>query len=131
MSLPTNKNTTHYPTTVLESANHPTVTLSTRFKLNWKSRHSQRSHSCFAKELSPESNSLSPKSSTSGRCHSSPSLPNNTLTVDALPSHSFGSVQTYGLVDAFPTIFDGIILTRFSLNFSFQDEFLIGLNFVQ
>ncbi|KAE8360860.1 hypothetical protein BDV27DRAFT_167404 [Aspergillus caelatus] len=45
--------------------------------------------------------------------------------------HSFGSIQTYGLTAIYPTISDGIILTGFSPNASFQTLFLAGANFQQ
>ncbi|KAE8334730.1 hypothetical protein BDV24DRAFT_156631 [Aspergillus arachidicola] len=45
--------------------------------------------------------------------------------------HSFGSIQTYGLTAIYPTISDGIILTGFSANASFQPLFLAGANFQQ
>ena len=45
--------------------------------------------------------------------------------------HSFGSVQTYNLVNMYPDISDGIALTGFSTNSSFAGFFLAGGNFVQ
>lgn len=45
--------------------------------------------------------------------------------------HSFGSAQTYGLVDKYPTISDGIVLTGFSMNSSFVGLFVAGSNFMQ
>ena len=45
--------------------------------------------------------------------------------------HSFGSAQTYALVNMYPTISDGIVLTGFSSNTSFASLFLLGGNFVQ
>ena len=42
-----------------------------------------------------------------------------------------GSVLTYALVNAFPTISDGIALTGFSLNSSFTPVFIVGSNLVQ
>ena len=45
--------------------------------------------------------------------------------------HSFGSAQTYALVDMYPTISDGIVLTGFSLNSSFAGFFVAGSNFMQ
>ena len=44
--------------------------------------------------------------------------------------HSFGSAQTYALVNLYPTISDGIILTGFSMNGSFVGYFASGGNFV-
>ena len=46
-------------------------------------------------------------------------------------SHSFGSAQTYALVNAYPTISDGIVLTGFSTNASFFGYFAAGGAFVQ
>ena len=46
-------------------------------------------------------------------------------------SHSFGSAQTYALVNLYPQISDGIILTGFSLNGSFVGYFGAGASFVQ
>ncbi|MCJ1385851.1 hypothetical protein MMC17_008975 [Xylographa soralifera] len=45
--------------------------------------------------------------------------------------HSFGSAQTYALVDMYPTISDGIVLTGFSMNSSFTGFFVAGSNFMQ
>ena len=44
--------------------------------------------------------------------------------------HSFGSAQTYNLVNMYPDISDGIVLTGFSMNSSFTSSFLSGGNFV-
>ena len=44
--------------------------------------------------------------------------------------HSFGSAQTYALVDMYPGISDGIVLTGFSMNASFVGYFETGGNFV-
>ncbi|KAK6841961.1 hypothetical protein PG989_009500 [Apiospora arundinis] len=44
--------------------------------------------------------------------------------------HSFGSIQTYGLVAAYPESSDGIVLTGFSQNSNFLTYFLLGGNFV-
>lgn len=44
--------------------------------------------------------------------------------------HSFGSAQTYALVNQYPTISDGIVLTGFSMNSSFVPLFGAGNNFV-
>lgn len=46
-------------------------------------------------------------------------------------SHSFGSAQTYALVNMYPTISDGIVLTGFSMNASFVGYFEAGSNFEQ
>ena len=46
------------------------------------------------------------------------------------PSHSFGSAQTYSLVNLYPTISDGIVLTGFSTNGSFVSLFQSGADFV-
>ena len=46
-------------------------------------------------------------------------------------SHSFGSAQTYALVNIYPTISDGIVLTGFSMNSSFTGLFGAGANFEQ
>ena len=48
-----------------------------------------------------------------------------------LSSHSFGSAQTYALVNLYPSISDGIVLTGFSLNASFAGYFVAGSNFEQ
>lgn len=45
--------------------------------------------------------------------------------------HSFGSAQTYSLVNMYPTISDGIVLTGFSMNASFVGFFGAGSNFEQ
>ena len=45
--------------------------------------------------------------------------------------HSFGSAQTYALVNMYPNISDGIILTGFSYNTSFLGLFALGANFMQ
>ena len=50
---------------------------------------------------------------------------------NSLPSHSFGSAQTYALVNMYPTISDGIVLTGFSMNGSFVGLFGAGSNFEQ
>lgn len=46
-------------------------------------------------------------------------------------SHSFGSAQTYVLVNMYPTISDGIVLTGFSMNGTFVGYFGAGSNFEQ
>ena len=46
-------------------------------------------------------------------------------------SHSFGSAQTYSLVNMYPNISDGIVLTGFSMNGSFVGFFGAGGDFVQ
>lgn len=46
-------------------------------------------------------------------------------------SHSFGSAQTYALVNMYPSISDGIVLTGFSMNGSFVGFFGAGGDFVQ
>ena len=46
-------------------------------------------------------------------------------------SHSYGSAQTYALVNMYPTISDGIVLTGFSMNGSFVGLFGAGSNFEQ
>lgn len=46
-------------------------------------------------------------------------------------SHSFGSAQTYSLVNMYPKISDGIVLTGFSMNGSFVGLFGAGGGFVQ
>ena len=43
--------------------------------------------------------------------------------------HSFGSAQTYGLVNMYPDISDGIVLTGFSLNSTFAGFFAAGADF--
>lgn len=48
-----------------------------------------------------------------------------------LHSHSFGSAQTYALVNMYPSISDGIVLTGFSTNASFAGYFGAGANFEQ
>ena len=45
--------------------------------------------------------------------------------------HSFGSIQTYTLASMYPDISDGIVLTGFSFNMSFLDQFAFGSNLVQ
>ncbi|KAL9124757.1 MAG: hypothetical protein Q9175_008184 [Cornicularia normoerica] len=45
--------------------------------------------------------------------------------------HSFGSAQTYTLVNMYPTISDGIVLTGFSMNATFVGYFGAGSNFEQ
>ena len=45
--------------------------------------------------------------------------------------HSFGSAQTYSLVNMYPHASDGIVLTGFSMNASFVRYFFAGANFVQ
>ena len=47
-----------------------------------------------------------------------------------LCSHSFGSAQTYALVDLYPNISDGIVLTGFSTNSTFVPFFGAGSDFV-
>ena len=44
--------------------------------------------------------------------------------------HSFGSAQTYALVNMYPGISDGIVLTGFSMNGSFVGYFQAGGDFV-
>ena len=44
--------------------------------------------------------------------------------------HSFGSIQTYALVNMYPNISDGIVLTGFSTNGSFVGYFEAGGDFV-
>lgn len=44
--------------------------------------------------------------------------------------HSFGSTQTYSLVNMYPDISDGIVLTGFSMNGSFVPFFAAGADFV-
>ena len=44
--------------------------------------------------------------------------------------HSFGSAQTYALVNMYPSISDGIVLTGFSMNASFVPFFAAGADFV-
>lgn len=44
--------------------------------------------------------------------------------------HSFGSAQTYALVNMYPSISDGIVLTGFSMNASFVPFFGAGADFV-
>ena len=46
------------------------------------------------------------------------------------PRHSFGSAQTYALVNQYPSISDAIVLTGFSLNSSFLPLFAVGADFV-
>ena len=50
---------------------------------------------------------------------------------NCLSSHSFGSAQTYALVNMYPAISDGIVLTGFSMNSSFTGFFGAGANFEQ
>lgn len=45
--------------------------------------------------------------------------------------HSFGSGLSYALTATFPELSDGIVLTGFALNSSFQGYFLAGGNFQQ
>ncbi|KAI1845676.1 hypothetical protein JX266_008287 [Neoarthrinium moseri] len=45
--------------------------------------------------------------------------------------HSFGSIQSYGLVAQDPAISDGIVLTGFSQNSTFVPLFALGGNFIQ
>lgn len=45
--------------------------------------------------------------------------------------HSFGSAQTYSLVNMYPNISDGIVLTGFSMNASFVPLFTAGNAFEQ
>lgn len=45
--------------------------------------------------------------------------------------HSFGSAQSYALVDMYPDISDGIVLTGFSMNNSFIGYFIAGNNLQQ
>ncbi|CAF9933106.1 MAG: hypothetical protein HETSPECPRED_008537 [Heterodermia speciosa] len=45
--------------------------------------------------------------------------------------HSFGSAQTYSLVNTYPNISDGIVLTGFSMNGSFIPYFEAGADFIQ
>ena len=45
--------------------------------------------------------------------------------------HSFGSAQSYALVNLYPKISDAIVLTGFSMNSSFTGYFGAGANFVQ
>lgn len=54
---------------------------------------------------------------------------NNTFSKVVHVGHSFGSAQTYALVNMYPTISDGIILTGFSMNASFVGLFAAGGNF--
>ena len=48
----------------------------------------------------------------------------------AVTRHSFGSAQTYSLVNMYPDISDGIVLTGFSMNASFVSLFQAGGDFV-
>ena len=48
-----------------------------------------------------------------------------------LPSHSFGSAQTYALANAYPHLTDGIVLAGFSTNGTFVPYFAAGSNLVQ
>ena len=50
---------------------------------------------------------------------------------NVLSRHSFGSAQTYALVNMYPDISDGIVLTGFSMNGSFVGLFGAGSNFEQ
>lgn len=77
---------------------------------------------------SPASSKLSAKSHTLGEQYQ--------YTLEGahpnfLSSHSFGSAQTYSLVNMYPTISDGIVLTGFSMNASFVGYFGAGSNFEQ
>ncbi|OJD28607.1 alpha beta-hydrolase, partial [Diplodia corticola] len=45
--------------------------------------------------------------------------------------HSFGSIQSYVLAALHPTLTDGLVLTGFALNSSFNQLFLAGGNFQQ
>ena len=45
--------------------------------------------------------------------------------------HSFGSAQTFALVNMYPEISNGIVLSGFSINSSFVSSFMTGGNFMQ
>ena len=71
---------------------------------------------------------LSAKSRTLGELYQ---CPFEVADPNFLPSHSFGSAQTYALVNMYPNISDGIVLTGFSMNASFVGYFGAGSNFEQ
>merc|ERR1712093_136789 len=54
---------------------------------------------------------------------------NQTFSKVVHVGHSFGSAQTYSLVNLYPELTDGIILTGFSMNSSFVPFFAAGANF--
>jgi pimeloyl-ACP methyl ester carboxylesterase len=56
---------------------------------------------------------------------------NHTYSKVAHVGHSFGSAQTYSLVDKYPELSDGIVLTGFSMNSSFVGLFAAGNNLQQ
>lgn len=77
---------------------------------------------------SQASNRLSAKSRTLGEHYQYPLEGGDP---NLLSSHSFGSAQTYALVNMYPTISDGIVLTGFSMNATFVGYFGAGANFEQ
>ena len=56
---------------------------------------------------------------------------NSSFSIVVHVGHSFGSAQTYSLVNMYPDISDGIVLTGFSMNASFVGYFQAGADFVQ
>jgi pimeloyl-ACP methyl ester carboxylesterase len=56
---------------------------------------------------------------------------NHTFTTVIHVGHSFGSAQTYSLVNKYPELSDGIVLTGFSMNSSFVGLFAAGNNLQQ
>ena len=60
-----------------------------------------------------------------------PGATNQTFAKVVHVGHSFGSAQTYSLVNKYPELSDGIILTGFSMNSSFVGLFAAGNNLQQ
>ncbi|EHK96828.1 hypothetical protein M7I_7453 [Glarea lozoyensis 74030] len=56
---------------------------------------------------------------------------NHTYNTVVHVGHSFGSAQTYSLVNKYPSISDGVVLTGFSMNSSFIGLFAAGNNLQQ
>jgi pimeloyl-ACP methyl ester carboxylesterase len=56
---------------------------------------------------------------------------NHTYNTVVHVGHSFGSAQSYSLVDKYPELSDGIVLTGFSMNSSFIGLFAAGNNLQQ
>jgi pimeloyl-ACP methyl ester carboxylesterase len=56
---------------------------------------------------------------------------NRTYSTVVHVGHSFGSAQTYSLVNKYPELSDGIVLTGFSMNSSFVGLFAAGNNLQQ
>lgn len=61
------------------------------------------------------------------------SFPNVNATYDSVVhvGHSFGSIQSYILAARYPSLTNGLVLTGFALNSSFNPYFLAGGNFQQ